>query len=138
MGDPDSRIAGWNPWYQDSCRTKVNLPHPTISQHSLPLLGSRDLPTLATLRRRKNSSAAGYVPLPAEVSQPTVPVHPEWGRLGQSYRDAVTALEADPRYHDEPPKWWQRALLLIWTAVIFYLSFKMRLASFVSFEVLDT
>ncbi|CAE6357265.1 unnamed protein product [Rhizoctonia solani] len=79
-----------------------------------------------------NSSHAGYVPLPAYDSEPSSPVYPpdyddqRRGRLGQSYRDAVAALEADPRFHRDEPKAWQRVLLLVVMGVLFYLAYTMK------------
>ncbi|KAG8728524.1 hypothetical protein FRC11_010884, partial [Ceratobasidium sp. 423] len=98
------------------------------------------LPILATHRRPMNSSHAGYVPLPAYDSEPASPVYPpdyddqRRGRLGQSYQDAVAALEADPRFRQDPPKAWQRVLLLIVMAVLFYLAFTMKAGSFLGME----
>ncbi|KDN34106.1 hypothetical protein RSAG8_12808, partial [Rhizoctonia solani AG-8 WAC10335] len=87
-----------------------------------------------------NSSHAGYVPLPAYDSEPASPVYPpdyndqRSGRLGQSYRDAVEALEADPRFSRDEPKVWQRGLLLVAMAVLFYLAYTMKAGSFLGME----
>ncbi|CEL52873.1 hypothetical protein RSOLAG1IB_05941 [Rhizoctonia solani AG-1 IB] len=87
-----------------------------------------------------NYSRAGYAPLPADDSEPVSPVYPpdyndqRQGRLGQSYQDAVAALEADPRFHQDEPKMWQRVMLLIVMAGLFYLAFKMKAGSFLGME----
>ncbi|KAF8668042.1 hypothetical protein RHS04_09180 [Rhizoctonia solani] len=89
-----------------------------------------------------NYSRAGYAPIPADDdnSEHASPVYPpdyndqRRGRLGQSYQDAVAALEADPRFNQEEPKTWQRVLLLIVMMLLFYLAFKMKAGSFLGME----
>ncbi|EUC53498.1 transmembrane protein, putative, partial [Rhizoctonia solani AG-3 Rhs1AP] len=86
-----------------------------------------------------NSSHAGYAPLPAYDTEPASPVYPpeyedQRGRLGESYREAVAALEADPRFHRDEPKAWQRVMLLVVMAMLFYLAYRMKAGSFLGME----
>ncbi|KAG8733844.1 hypothetical protein FRC10_012114 [Ceratobasidium sp. 414] len=88
-----------------------------------------------------SDSHAGYIALPAYSSEPTSPVSypnsplPEYddqrsGRLGS----AQQALDADPRFQTEAPQTWQRVVLLVVVAGLFWLAFHMRSASFLGME----
>ncbi|KAG8791574.1 hypothetical protein FRC12_008746 [Ceratobasidium sp. 428] len=90
-------------------------------------------------------SNSGYIPLPAYSSEPTSPISypnsplPEYddqrsGRLGYSYRTAQEALNSDPRFQTEEPQTWQRVVLLLIVAGLFYLAFTMKSGSFLGME----
>ncbi|QRV80890.1 transmembrane protein [Ceratobasidium sp. AG-Ba] len=92
-----------------------------------------------------SKSDAGYIPLPAYSSRPASPAsypnsplpgyHDQHhGRLGESYRAAVEALNADPRFSTEEPQTWQRVVLLLIMAALFYAAFHLKSASFLGME----